>query len=153
MLPAGGTYFARITGADDTIQLYELALTATSILLGDYNQNGVVDAADYTVWRDTQGLSVTLGTGADGNFDGVITGADFTVWRSHFGQSSGSGAYVAESLRDSEMAVSERLPYHAAVPEPASWLLAAIGVLSLAPVNRGRRKGWAFRHFQSKPLC
>ena len=36
---------------------YQLSLTATSILLGDYNKNGVVDAADYDVWRTTQGQS------------------------------------------------------------------------------------------------
>ena len=32
LLPSAGKYYAKITGADDTIQMYELALTATSIL-------------------------------------------------------------------------------------------------------------------------
>ena len=81
LLPAAGTYFARITGADDTVQLYQLSLTATPILLGDYNKNGLVDAADYAVWRATQGQAVPKGAGADGNFDGQITSADYNVWR------------------------------------------------------------------------
>ncbi len=108
MLPAAGTYYARITGADDTIQMYELGLTATTIAMmlpGDYNHNGVVDAADYTLWRDSLGQSVTAGTGADGNNDGLITQADYDLWRSHFGQTaSGSGSALASGA--------------AAVPEP-----------------------------------
>jgi hypothetical protein len=27
----------------------------STVLAGDYNHNGIVDAADYTVWRDTLG--------------------------------------------------------------------------------------------------
>ena len=34
-------------------------------LLGDYNQNGVVDAADYTVWRDTLGSTTDLRANGD----------------------------------------------------------------------------------------
>ncbi len=47
-------------------------------LPGDYNRDGVIDQADYVVWRQT------LGGGdlsADGNRDGVIDAADYTVWR------------------------------------------------------------------------
>ena len=71
LLPSAGKYYAKITGADDTIQMYELALTATSMLPGDYNHNGVVDAADYIVWRNSLGQSIAAGTGADGNGDGL----------------------------------------------------------------------------------
>ncbi|HEY4233676.1 MAG TPA: dockerin type I domain-containing protein, partial [Lacipirellulaceae bacterium] len=52
---------------------------------GDYNHNGVVDAADYTIWRDTFGRTVTTGTGADGNANGTIDNADYGLWKSHFG--------------------------------------------------------------------
>ena len=58
---------------------------------GDYNQNGVVDGADYVVWRDTSGQT-GVGLAADGNGDGQVTNADFTLWRSKFGQSAGVGA-------------------------------------------------------------
>jgi hypothetical protein len=53
-------------------------------LLGDYNQNGVVDAADYSVWRDAMGqLGDELPT--DGNGDGVVDSWDYRLWKSNFG--------------------------------------------------------------------
>ncbi len=42
-------------------------------LVGDYNRDFSVDAADYTYWRDRLGDTVTPFTGADGNGDGMIT--------------------------------------------------------------------------------
>lgn len=80
---------------------------------GDYNGDGSVDAADYSVWRDTFGSSTDLR--ADGNGDGVIDDADYGVWKTLFGTtySSGVGSF-------------------AAVPEPASAVLLLVGVLSLA---------------------
>lgn len=47
---------------------------------GDYNDNGSLDAADYTVWRDNLDALVPLGTGADGSNNGVIDTADHTRW-------------------------------------------------------------------------
>ncbi len=49
---------------------------------GDYNLDGVVDGADYTVWRD--GLTAIA---ADGDFDGDTDAADYEVWRANFGKS------------------------------------------------------------------
>ncbi len=45
---------------------------------GDYNFNGVVDAADYVVWRDTLGQS-GVGLAADGNGDSQIDAADYGI--------------------------------------------------------------------------
>ena len=47
---------------------------------GDYNGDHVVDAADYTVWRDTLGQTVAKGSGADGNADGTINSSDYSFW-------------------------------------------------------------------------
>jgi len=60
---------------------------------GDYNGSGVVDAADYVVWRHTLGRTgVQAGSGADGNANGEIDSGDYTYWRRRFGNSvSGSG--------------------------------------------------------------
>jgi hypothetical protein len=52
-------------------------------LLGDYNRNGAVDAADYTVYRDTFGSTSDLR--ADGNGNGSIEIGDYGVWRTNFG--------------------------------------------------------------------
>ncbi|TWT91071.1 hypothetical protein Mal64_14700 [Pseudobythopirellula maris] len=74
------------------------------VLVGDYNGNNVVDAADFTVWRDTRGDSVVAGTGADGNNNGVIDDGDYDKWVENFGMSI--------------------TPPSVAVPEPATLLLA-----------------------------
>ena len=58
-------------------------------LNGDYNENGVVDAADYVIWRKTLGL-VNAGLPADGNGNGRIDLDDYNVWRINFGRTSGS---------------------------------------------------------------
>jgi len=69
-------------------------------LRGDYNLNGVVDAADYVVWRKTLGTNVTLFSGADGNGSSVIDQPDYSVWRTNFGETlpPGSGAIAASDF-------------------------------------------------------
>jgi len=67
------------------------------VLPGDYNGNGVVDGADYVLWRKSQGQSVTSGTGADGDRNGLIGAGDYAVWRSHYGQTA-SGVGAAASV-------------------------------------------------------
>ncbi|TWT90758.1 hypothetical protein Mal64_11550 [Pseudobythopirellula maris] len=53
-------------------------------LAGDYNNNGVVDAADFTVWRDNLGEAAgALPNDVDG---GVIGAAQYDTWVAHFGQ-------------------------------------------------------------------
>jgi hypothetical protein len=89
-------------------------------LLGDYDQSGAVDAADYTVWKQAFGSTVaTAGNGADGNGNGKVDAADYTVWRDHLGSSlfSGSGSGALST---------------AAVPEPGALMLAALGGMALA---------------------
>jgi GH25 family lysozyme M1 (1,4-beta-N-acetylmuramidase) len=53
---------------------------------GDYNNSGVVDAADYAVWRDTMGQSVNPGTSSDGNSNGIIDAGDYDIWKANFGK-------------------------------------------------------------------
>ena len=52
---------------------------------GDYNYNGVVDAADYVVWRQTFG-DIGDGLAADPNNNNIIDNEDYTAWRENFGQ-------------------------------------------------------------------
>jgi hypothetical protein len=58
---------------------------------GDYNGDGIIDAADYTVWRDTLGQSGS-GLAADGDGDGIIGQADYDWWVLKFGSGGASGA-------------------------------------------------------------
>jgi hypothetical protein len=81
------------------------------VIVGDYNANGVVDAADYVLWRKTLGQSGT-GLPADGSGNGSIGQEDYDVWAQHFGNTSGSGTGtlaadpIAEPITLWPMAVS-----------------------------------------------
>jgi hypothetical protein len=86
---------------------------------GDYNGNGIVDAADYTVWRDTLGSMTDLR--ANGNNTGAsankIDQADYAFWKSHFGQHAGGGAGAMNTF---------------GVPEPTwAMLIAAAGFVAI----------------------
>ncbi len=60
-------------------------------LLGDYNLSGTIEAGDYNTWKQTFGNSITPGSGADGNGDGVVNAADYVIWRNlASGSASGS---------------------------------------------------------------
>lgn len=59
---------------------------AAGMLPGDYDANGRVDAADFTLWRNTVGSSAAPGSGADGNGSGLVDQADYDVWRANFGR-------------------------------------------------------------------
>jgi hypothetical protein len=68
-------------------------------LVGDYNRNGVVNAADYTVWRDARGQTVAPFAGADGNGDGLVNDADYALWKSNYGAGTSlSGLMLQEAL-------------------------------------------------------
>lgn len=54
-------------------------------LSGDYDQNGVVDDADFGVWSDNYGATFGPGMLADGNGDGRVDAADYSVWRDNHG--------------------------------------------------------------------
>jgi hypothetical protein len=116
-VPSDGDIFtilttgAGLSGTFDTLLLpseyqwdvsygqYDLVLEVLGTsLIGDYNDDGVVDGADYTVWRDTFGEEV-----------------DFTAWRSNFGMTSNNGS---GSLGSGQ----------AAVPEPTTLGLLLVAV-------------------------
>jgi len=108
LTPLGGDlyrYDFLLTGGSADLFRYSF-LTG---LLGDYNGNGVIDAADYTAWRDALAAGAT--SLLNDPTPGTVDESDFTYWRAHFGETSGSGAGAA------------------AVPEPAS---GALGVMALA---------------------
>jgi len=67
-------------------------------LAGSFTGNGVVDAADYTRWRDGLG--------------GTYTQAHYDVWRGNFGAIAGSGSSATAPDRAST-----------GVPEPTSLVL------------------------------
>jgi hypothetical protein len=101
---------------------WDLDVGATSVVLsitgslpgvpGDYNDNGVVDAADYVLWRKGSSLQNDPTPG--------VQPEDYNFWRARFGDTSGSGSIVRGS-----------------VPEPASGVqFMALFVCALTCIRR-----------------
>jgi hypothetical protein len=120
-LDLGAAYSGGLAGPEDLKFTFSLAggqlvapgaVQYVSGLSGDYNSDNKVDAADYTVWRDT--LNSTTDLRADGNGNLVIDTGDYQTWKTSFGQQSGSGAEGGPLT---------------AVPEPATWLIAMLGLV------------------------
>ena len=87
----------------DNIQVSSI----TAGVAGDYNNNGVVDAADYVVWRNAAPGDTLPNDSTPG-----VSAADYDVFRANFGNTpSGVGAGVA-------------------VPEPSAIALFALAILA-----------------------
>jgi hypothetical protein len=118
---ADGTSFYTTSESDGltTAPIHSYTFSAPPPLLaGDYNDDHVVDASDYTVWRDQMGAEIALPNETETL--GHVTVEDYDVWRAHFGETlGGAGA--------------------AAVPESASWMLFAAGCAIVAISNRQGR--------------
>jgi Domain of unknown function (DUF1929) len=91
---------------------------AAPSLTGDYNGNGIVDAADYTVWRDMLGQS-GAGLAADGDLDLDVDASDYGIWKQNFGATAGSGAGATGSAS-------------ASVPEPGTCCMSLLAIMALS---------------------
>ena len=87
---------------------------------GDYNQNGVVDAADYVIWRKNVGGTTLPNRGT--GISGPVGMSDYDLWRSRFGATSGSGGGAVVN-----------------VPEPATLVLLLFGCMATRTGRRGAR--------------
>jgi len=119
-------YLSTLT--DNTFLTSSLFSNPFATLPGDYNGDGLVDGADYQVWRSNFGNTTSLS--ADGNGDGVIDTADYVLWRDNQGRTwqslaTGSGSGLAGS----------------AVPEPAVMTLAMTAVGATFALRRRRKRG------------
>lgn len=97
-----------------------------SALVGDYNDNGVVDAADYTVWRDHLGQTFSLPNRDPANGSGAISAADYNSWKANFGAILGAGSASGTAS--------------SAVPEPAAGLMCVLAICLAA--GRRLERGW-----------
>jgi hypothetical protein len=105
-----------------TINRTQNSLTL-SVARADFNRNGVVDAADFILWRKTAN-QIGTGLAADGNGDGKVDDVDYQIWRTNFGGIAGTPAAPGGVGG-------------AAVPEPgAAGLLIVAGALFFSRVQR-----------------
>jgi endoglucanase len=89
---------------------------------GDYDGSGIVDVADFVVWRSAVGQSGSAIAG-DGNGDGTVNEADYQLWRAHFGLTARGDA---AALQDT------------AVPEPSGIVLLVFALATVLPRRLSR---------------
>jgi hypothetical protein len=109
-----------LNGATDTslrprLVVYSDLSSAPAGVLGDYNNNGVVDAADYVLWKNGGPLA------NESDAPGTVNQADYDYWRSRFGATTGSGAGSG------------------AVPEPTALVLGLIATVAVTFATSRKR--------------
>lgn len=103
-----------VTNWDGMTALASLQLVISGVD-GDYNNDGLVDAADFTLWRDNLDASVTL---PNDTTPGSVTIADYDVWKANFGNPMASLA-------------------SAPIPEPGTLLLTLMGGVAVIALGKG----------------
>ncbi|MCA9240798.1 MAG: chitobiase/beta-hexosaminidase C-terminal domain-containing protein, partial [Planctomycetales bacterium] len=86
--PEGDTHLkARILRNGEWSALTDAVFTVAAPLAdnADFNNDGLVDAGDYPLWRDNLGNTGTAGLLGDANHDGVVDTGDYQVWRLQYG--------------------------------------------------------------------
>jgi beta-glucanase (GH16 family) len=105
--PNGTTVFPQFMDVD-YVRVWERQTSVT----GDYNDDGLVDSADYVVWRKT--LDQTgIGLIADASGNGSVGPEDFEIWRKDFESSVLPAANTASAL---------------SIPEPVAAVPVAVGL-------------------------
>lgn len=118
-------YYDEVLTADAIAALGAASATGIPVATvsdADFDNNGVVDGADFLLWQRGFGTNGTNAQGdADGN--GLINAADLAIWKSKFGGAPSVAAVGS-------------------VPEPAAWALAAVAA-AVAVSSRRRRQAFA----------
>jgi hypothetical protein len=89
---------ALASGANDGLAIddFSIGTVLAPGVAGDYNENGVVDGADYVIWRKSLNQSITIPNDIT---PGTVVAQDFREWRDRFGNNIsqfGAGAGVPE---------------------------------------------------------
>jgi hypothetical protein len=99
-------------------------------IVGDFNQDGVVNAADYVIWRKNFSTTSEGGSGAD---ELAFDSTGYDNWRANFSRAAAEDSLLAGS---------------AAVPEPTA-AVAIVILLPLVCLCAPRRRGISGRAFHA----
>ena len=115
---ANGSFLVTIGGNQVTLSNF---LLAPVVLAGDYNDDGLVDASDYIVWRKFAGTAGPLPNETESL--GEVDDEDYDAWLANFGASGGGGNDAASST-----------------PEPTTVLIALFGWFATLGMRSTGRK-------------
>jgi hypothetical protein len=120
-------------GGDEDIVFkdFEVSVSTPSMLIGDFNSDGDVTAADWTILRSNQHVDLSGMTHEDAYFLGDLTAdlannhADFVAFKNLYEAANGAGSFASLS----------------AVPEPSmAVLVLAAGTFTLPAMRRVTRR-------------
>jgi hypothetical protein len=127
-----------VGGAHDVVFEYGALSSAGTNPVGDYNNDGVVSAADYIVWRNSLNQNITL---PNDSTPGTVTQADYTAWKANFGLHGTPPlpSTLTRGLVHYVTSFSGSAVGSANVPEPASVLLVGCGLVTTLIVRPRRQ--------------
>jgi hypothetical protein len=107
---------------------------ATGSVSGDYNNDGIVNAVDYTVWRNN--LNAPAGTLPNDPNGGVIGAAQYQTWKANYGATAG-GTFETYAGLVRYVSLAPLLAHSVTVPEPSGGLIVAmmVGALSMLRIR------------------
>ena len=114
-------YWNMAVGDAGWIKLDNLAFTGSDPpvgegLPGDYNNNDVVDAADFTIYQDNLGGNSSV-LNDNGSGAATVVQADYQLWKDNFGNTSSAAS-------------------GSAIPEPGCLILLAIALTAVSSLRR-----------------
>jgi hypothetical protein len=95
--------------------------TVSAVDDADFDGDGDIDGADFLTWQRNVGAAGNQSQG-NANGDGTIDAADLAIWKTQFGNPPPAAASAG------------------AVPEPGTWLLAALAAVACLGLAAPRRR-------------
>lgn len=129
-----------VTGIDTDILGFEFLFPPADSVDGDFNGDGTVNLADYTVWRDNLGAADESAIGGNGDGMNGVDAADYQLWKDNFGMSlSDSGGIPDVRTGVVKFVSAPPLVGLSAVPEPGTMVLTLLsGVVAFGWVRMAR---------------
>jgi hypothetical protein len=113
---------------------FDQSATAVTLAIAaaDFNQDGIVGAADYTLWRNALGTTVAAYGPGDGNGDTHVDAADYLIWKNNYA-----------NVRGGVLGSGTSIDFAASIPEPGSASLFALAAATTWLGTTRRRRARA----------